>query len=721
MTRALERASTMIVPLLLLLLTAGKVAAAEGKLRDLPQHTDASAVEAPAAEVPSVETPSVETPSAETQAHPEEERHVEQLIQQGGYLGYNGVAVSGHGGNAEPYGFLRSSPGGGLFYRSLKQDSNLELEGNFLNEHDYHGDLLLDYKGDYRLHARTESLYHNLNRDILFSPNFQAGRTDAPTPALYQAIQDPPQDYGISVQQSSADFRYRLHNYPLHVNIGYWRLVREGNKQLRFADTAFEGTPNTVYALRQGLDQLTQECRIGMDAHLGPVDVIYDFKFRTFEDREATPLADYVPRNTVSGAPDFLGGIQQHNQNPDSRYYSHTVKLHTSLSGGLVGSGAYSIEQRENRSSLTDFSGTKHLKADLHNVAGDLVYTPSKEYSLAVKYRRQDLDNDYRSVMLNTSYANPALLVKTPINTSKDLITVIFSYRPRVDLSVNAEYKGEFQRRENNISSQPSQVSWALPETTDINKGILTVNYRPVTGVRFSGEYSYTNTDHPSYGSSFQQQHQGKLLGTYTRSNKWGGSANLIARREWNDDVEHFLVNFPLDPLTYSNYPLTSRERTVVNANGAVWWVPVTRLTVGANYAFLYNNVDQTVLFTSVAVGSQAASNFYDRSHVYGLTASFAATEQLDLSLMLQQVRSTSAFQPEFRLFSATSSTAGVEEITRLDTVISQLSAKGEYRFTKAISSSLEYVIKDYDEKNPSYSSNNGTVHTVWATVAAKW
>lgn len=691
----------MMIPLLLVLLTAGKLAAAEGDLQD-NQESDATVV-------------------AEPQARPEEERHVETLVQQGGFLGFQGVAVSGHGGHAEPYGFLRSSPGGGLFYRRLQQDTNFELEGNFLNEHDYHGDLLLDYKGDYRLHLRTESLYHNLNREQLFSPAFQAGRTDAPTPALYQAVQDPPVDYGISVEQSSADFRYRLHNYPMHVNLGYWRMVREGNRQLRFSDASFEGTPNTVYALRQGVDQLTQEGRVGLDAHLGPVDLIYDLKIRTFEDREPIPLAYYVPRNSLAGTPQQLGGIQQHNENPDSQFVSHTLKLHTSLAGGLVGSGAYSIEQRENFSNLTDSTGARHLKVELHNAAGDIVYTPTKQYSVAVKYRHQDLDNDYRSVVLSSNFANAFQLVKNPINSSKDVITVYLSYRPRYDLSVNGEYKGEFLRRENNLSSLPSQTSWALPETSDTNRGMLTVNYRPVTGVRCSAEYSYTITDHPSYGASFQQQHQGKLLATYTRSNGWGGSANLIVRREWNDDVEHYLVNYPLEPLTYSSYPLTSRERTVANANASVWWVPVTRLTVGANYAFLYSNVDQTVLFTSVATGSQAASNFYDRSHVYGVTASLAATEKLDLSLMLQQVRSASAFQPEYKLFSSTSSTLGVEDITRQNTVISLLSAKGEYRFTKLLSTSLEYVVKDYDEKNPSYSSNNGTVHTVWATVAAKW
>ena len=698
--RALDLKSTMMTSLIFLLLSAGSVAAAETELWEAAQYPDpVSALE----NVPA-----------------EDERQVEVLRQKGGSLGYDFVNRDGYGGRALEYGLLRSSVSGGLFYRNMERDSNLELEGYFLNEHDYHGDLLLDYRGDYRLHLRTESLFHNLDREILFAPDFTIGSTDPAVPARYLARQDTAANYGVSVVQDSADFRYRLHNYPLHVNLGYWRYLKEGTIQQRFADASFEGTPNTIYAVSREIRQRTQEGRLGLDAHLGPVDVIYDFKIRVFEDRLATPVADFVPRNGINGSPEVVGGLRQHNENPDSRFISHTVKLHTSLAGGVVGSGSYSIEERENLSEPSDTTGVKHAKVKLQNAAGDLVYTPSKEYSLALKYRRQELDQDNPGTVLSSNFVNPVQLVKPPVDTTKDVVSLNLSFKPRHDLSFTGEYKGEFLKR-TNVSALPSLGSWALPENSDTHTGSLALLYRPVKGLRVSTNYSYATTDHPSYGSSFQQRHEGKFLTTYTRNSCWGATANVILRHESNDEVEHFLVNFPLDPLGYTPYPLLSRERRTENANLGVWFVPFARLTLGANYAYLKSRVDQPVLFTGVVAGSQAASEFFSRSHVYGVNASWSLGEKLDLSLMLQQIRSRSSFDPQDTTFSASSDTSGIGEISRQHTVISSLSARGEYRFTCGFATLLEYTVRDYNENNPAYSAYNGTVHAVLASLAAKW
>jgi hypothetical protein len=131
------------------------------------------------------------------------------------------------------------------------------------------------------------------------------------------------------VVQDRADFRYRLHDFPMHLNLGYWRYQREGSVQQIFSDASFEGTVNRVFAQARPVNQQVQEGRLGFDAHLGPVDVIYDFKFRSFEDKLSTPVADYVARPDLAGNPLTLAGAQQHNENPDSRFYSHTIKRYS--------------------------------------------------------------------------------------------------------------------------------------------------------------------------------------------------------------------------------------------------------------------------------------------------------------------------------------------------------------------------------------------------------
>jgi len=691
--RARVLATTIISQLVLLLLASGGVAAAEEELWEAAGEPDRMVT------------------AADTAVSPDDERQVESLEQKGGSLGYNFVVRDGFGGRALEYGFLHSSRSGGLFYRHLEKDTNLELEGFFLNEHDYHGDLLLDYRGDYRLHLRTESLFHNLDRELLFTDEFNVGTS------LYTPRQlDSSADYGVSFVQESADFRYRLHNYPLHVNLGYWRHLKEGTIQQRFADTSFAGTPNTLYATARGVDRQTQEGRLGVDAHLGPLDVIYDFRVRTFKDSIPTPVANFVAR------PETAGGPQQHNEDPDSRFISHTVKLHSSLSGGLVGSGSYSIEERENLSRLSDTRGIRHATVHLQNAAGDLVYTPSKEYTAALKYRRQELDNGSRGPLTSLHFVNLEQ-PRPPVDSTKDLVSATFSYRPSGQLSLVGEYRAEFLKRDH-VSEFPSQTSWLLPESSDTRMGSLALYYRPLKGLRMNANYSYTATDHPSYGSSFEKRHEGRFLTSYTLSNRWGATANVLVRRESNDEIQRFLVDFPpdpLDPLIHTAYPLISRDRRSENANLGAWFAPCARLTLGANYAYLQSRVDQPVLFTSFVPGSEAASQFFSRSHVYGMNASYALDEKLDLSLMLQQVRSSSAFAPQSTVFGVDGDTAGIRELSSQQSVISLLSARGEYRFTRVLSSSLEYSVRDYNEENAASSLYNGTVHMILAGVAASW
>jgi hypothetical protein len=395
------------------------------------------------------------------------------------------------------------------------------------------------------------------------------------------------------------------------------------------------------------------------------------------------------------------------------------VKLHTSLSGGIVGSASYSLDQRENLSRLSDTSGVKGSEVTLQNMAGDLIYTPCKEFSLALKYRRQQLDNGERGPVSNINFTPALQTVKPPVDSTKDIAVASLSFKPYKQLTFTGEYRGEILNREN-VTDTPA-AGWALPKTSSTQRGSLAALYHPAKGVRVTGKYSYETTDHPSYGNSFQQKHEGQFLATYTVGN-WGATANLTARREWNDRVEPFLVDFPFVPLSYTPAAPLSRDRATEHANLGLWFTPLARLTLSANYAWLHNRVDQGVLFTGVVAGSQAFSNFATRSQVYGVNAAWAATELLDLSLMAQQIWSGSAFTPQDAVFSAVpGDTSGIREITRQDTVISSASARGEYRFTRQLSGSLEYTVQDYNEKNPVYSAYNGTAHAVVAYLTAKW
>ncbi|MBJ6727614.1 hypothetical protein [Geomesophilobacter sediminis] len=660
------------------------------------------------------------TESGDPAAGTDEDHAAEIREEKGGYLGYRFLSTEKFGGRALDYGLLRSSKSGGLFFRRLEKDRSFELEGDFLNEKEYNGDLYYDYRGDYRVHLHTDSLFHNLDRQLLVGQNPNLPSPNPITPIANFSVlsvqgDSPSTQYGIGVSQDLATFRYRLHDFPLHVNLGYWRLVREGDVQQRFADVSFDNAANTVYARPRHENQVTQEGSVGFDAHLGWVDLIYQFQIRVFEDRQPPPVD---PFDVGSG-----GGVHSlvHNENPDSRFMSHTVKAHSTLSDGIVGSASYSVAIRENRSGLAGAVGGDNGRTTVQNVAGDFTYTPCKEFTAALKYRRQDLDRDGFGT-LGTTVFGPGE-PKPGVESTKDLFIGTFSVRPALNLSLTGEYRGEMVSR-TNVSSLPTPTTWALPENSATQTGSLALLYRPLRGSRVTAKYIYQTTDHPAYGNSFQQKHQGEVLGAYT-GRRWGMSANAIVKREWNDDTNRFA--FLLQPGPLVPMELTSmRERRSQNVSANLWYALTERINLTAQYAYLHTFVDQGSYFTSFSP-TQVGSSFTSRARVAGIGASANVTERFDLGLDLQRIWSASSFDPQGVAIDPANTnplavdTTGIRELTAQNTTISRVSVRGGYRFTNNVSASIEYILRDYNEKNVVYSNYNGTVHSVVAYLSSKW
>lgn len=624
------------------------------------------------------------------------------------FAGYRFLQIDSFGGRAAEYEYLHSSAVGGALFDSLGKDLKFSLEGAFLNDKDYHGDLLTDYKGLYRFHLRTESLFHNLDHEQLFTPAFTSQGIQNQSNDL-----NPADRYGIRVEQDLAQFRYRLRDYPVHLNLGYWRLAKEGNSQLRFADHAFQsptGGANTIFSRTRRIDRQTHEASIGLDSHLGPVDLIYDFKIREFDDRVATPRDNFVERRNFSNALVRSGGLQEHNEDPESRFHSHTVKLHTSLTGGIVGAASYTFGRRESLSNLEDVIVAERSRDTLHNAAGDFVYTPCKEFSLALKYRRQEVDRDNPATISSAFSATTEQTVRASIDTVKDVALATVSFRPTNLLSFKGEYKGEFQQREN------AELWQDLAASSDTHRGTFSILSRPLKGLRIKALYSYSTTNRPDYGNSFAEKHEGQFLATYNSLNRWGFTANCRIAEESNDQIG-ITVFLPPAFQAESLELARGREKSSTSTFASVWVTPLDRLTITGSYGLLRNKTDQALLFDSSS-SDQAVTNYAAQAQVYSISSVYRLDERLDLSLALQQVRSFSEMEPESKTVGGVD-TSGIKEISRARTVESSVSARADYHLTRNISCALDYSYRDYDEKNS--ASSDGTVQTVMARLAAKW
>jgi Putative outer membrane beta-barrel porin, MtrB/PioB len=636
-----------------------------------------------------------------------------------GFAGYRFLSVNHNGGNAAQYEYLHSNPAFYSLASYLDSDTRVSVEGGYLNDKDYHGELSYDYKGIYRFKFWTESLFHNLGHDQLFKPDFTLGGSsytaNDPLPGAL---------YGVRVEQDLAQFRYKPERFPFHLNLGYWRLLREGTTQMIYADQAFEGPVNTVYSKTRKVDGETHEGQIGFDAHMGYFDLIYDFRIREFINHAGTPRDFFSARLDPKEQMPRAGGLLEHSDAPDSRFLSNKIGLHTSMSGGLVGAVSYNLGKRENLVNLGDVRGADQTYTITHNVAGDLSYTPCGYFSFALKYRHLEVDRHSPPAITYIPAVTPRVGVRPAVNTDKDTITATFTYKPVKLLSLKGEYRGEFLSRDNLdpwvVTGRIASLNY--PEHSDTHTGTLTLLSRPITGMRIYAQYLYSAADKPIYASSYEEKHEGSFKLSYNATNRWGLAANARISRENSDHLSvTTIVPDPAIPVTTANtatYQMP-KNRRVANSTLSVWVVPLKKLTVTGSYGLLRNGSDQGILFAGPLQGSNTMANYTQQAQVFGINSTYHVDEKCDLSLGLQQVRSYAQFDPRFIMVGPTNNTAGIKQLSQIKTVESSLSARADYRFSKNLSSALEYSFRDYADKIASLF--NGSVNSVMLYVSAKW
>jgi hypothetical protein len=275
---------------------------------------------------------------------------------------------------------------------------------------------------------------------------------------------------------------------------------------------------------------------------------------------------------------------------------------------------------------------------------------------------------------------------------------------------------GEFLSRDHldEWNSPGRTASVIMPGNVDLHRGTLTLLSRPLKGLRIKAQYSYATAGSAVYGSAFEERHQGSFLASYSAPGRWGVTANTRITREGSDHLTISSIDLT-DPISFATFQ-QPRERRLNNATLTLWFAPLRALTISGSYGFLRNRTDQGVLFAGTRPASNSLADYTTQAQVYSVSAVYTPAEMLDLSLLLQQVRSFSRFVPGIADAALSSEVQG---ISQLSTRENSLSARGEYRFTKNFSCLLDYSYRDYDDKTR--GSLSGTVHAVSASVRAKW
>ncbi len=633
--------------------------------------------------------------------------------------GYRFITPDRQTAAAAPYSRLKSGVVGGLSLGSLGPDLKLTLDGTLLHEDDYRAELFLDYRGLVRFHVENGTFWHNLLQEEVHPGSLTLDNT-----------RDRDANYGIRTFMNQADTRIKLGNNPFHLNLGYWEQKREGFEQLRFSDHAFGTAASIVILERNRVNRYTREGSIGLDGHLGAFDLTYGFRIRDFVNDTGTP--SYPFTQATPGNP--TGNL--HNAIPDSRVTSHTVKIFSDLSGGLVGSAAYTLTQRENTGANGDATPSERPSDTIHSAAADLTYTPTKRHSFAVKYRHREIDRTTPAT-LNYPYPQisipPAgittgvpgeLRVRPAPSATRDTFTLSATFRPAPKVIYRLEYNGELEFRENVVNYQaPAGSLTALhSDHRQTHTGTATFYWRPLNGIKINSSYSYAISDTQSYRASFSDRHIGKLIASYTSSGRWGATGSYLVQYD-SGESSAFTVDQLANQTGTHTMPRKSHSES---CNTSIWFAPLERLTVTANYSYLETETDQSLLFAALIADTNplVVGNYRSSAHVYGIDAVYAAAESLDLSLAFQQVRSQSRFNLPDRSFTmagvvaTTYSTTGITGLTALDTVETGVSARGDWRFSPLLSCALDYSYRLYESGNSRY---DGSVHATMLSLKGHW
>jgi hypothetical protein len=642
--------------------------------------------------------------------------------------GYRFITPDGPSAAASPYGRLNSGVTGGFSAGTVGSDLKLTASGNFLHVDDYHTELFFDYRGLVHSHIESTAMWHNLLREEV---------NPGTSPSLKLRPLDQNAVYGVRTAITQVDTRIRMGNNPIHLNIGYWELNREGYEQLRFSDY-YRTNASTVVTESNRVDRTTREGSVGLDAHLGVLDLSYGFRIRDFSNGAADPRDNFNNKAalTATDPGSLIPGIHAHDVIPDSRVTSHTIKLFSDLSGGLVGTASYNLTQRENSGGHGEAVPSERPSDLIHSVAGDLVYTPSKRHSFALKYRHREIDRT-TPAMLYYPYSRipasppeppavytstPGLLLVRPASSSvRDTLTFSATFRPAPKVIYRLEYNAELESRDNvtNAQATPGSLAEVHSDQRQTHTGIASFYWKPVKGLKVNASYSYASSDNPAYGSSFSDRHVGKLLLTYANNGRWGATASYLAQYESGKNTAA-----TVSPAPVSSYDLPRQSRTG-SGNASVWFSPIERLTLTTNYSYLETDTDQSILFTNIITDAspQVVSNYRSSAHVYGIDAVYAVSEPLDIALAFQQVRSKSRFSVPDRSFTLAGAagiftTSGITDLTKLDSTETGVSARADWRINAMLGCSLDYSFRMYDSGQSLY---DGSVHSTMLTLKARW
>lgn len=581
---------------------------------------------------------------------------------------------------AGEFEYLHSSITAGGKFIAFPFPHRLHLEFDFFNKKDFFGDARYAYKDMILVRGLSRSIFHNLENRTL---------TDFGTSASYTVDRrDTGEKYGEAKSMSNLFLRFKTPNFPFHVYLSGNFIDKEGTQQQRFLSSYL---PVNRTSQKREIDWSSREVTAGVNSHIGPVEMDV-----SHSEKRLTVNGDQILENSYGGS------TLPHNLLPELKGSTTTLKLHTSYTGRLVAAATFSWIDRKNEDS--------NAKADYFIGAGDITYMLNDGLTFFAKYRHKKTDLDNPDILPTgylgySAYTSPITDIRPSISSTVDIFSGTVRYRPIKRLTLNAEYIHERTDRDNSDE-------WKVSKVTVRDAVSLSVSTRIIEKLNLRAKYTHQEVDAPAYNIQPDSSDEGKVSLSWSPL-KWAtGILSYSITKEKREKI--YYVDMGLQ------VPAENREGLRNRLLGSITFIVANNLSITPSYAYMSNKIEQDLLYDNTFSEPKYYTDsnvlYKDEAHVYAVNLNYLPGKNINLNADVSHVESKGKFSPGGIISTVTSPSESEANAKIRET---SYTVKADYEIIKGWGVGIKYNYLNYNDLLS--DSNDGTLHTVLATISKRW
>jgi len=408
------------------------------------------------------------------------------------FLGYRFVS-SEDSLKAAEYIYPHSSVTLGMDLLSCPLPYRYHVNAELLSNYDFYTDAGFAYKDLVLFRDILVGVHHNLQHfSIAFGP-------DSELHPVTWDDRNKQDNYYVDFASNLLSLRLKAPDFPFHTFVNHRHVERDGRVQQRFFQYSVDDQHEKISEFRD-LDWTSDAIKLGANSHLGPMEMEYAYDQAEFDPAGSKHLSDNFMYDTE---PD----LYVHHVVPETESSGHSVKLHSSYTGGIVTAATLaSLYQKNN------YSGTE---STTWKGAFDFTWIPEPRIALFFKYRHMNEDLDTPDSITLTGLTNGVVNsfpIRQGISYGKDIFTLSSRYRPSSILSMFANYEFSYVER-------TDVTDWmVVPGHSGIHKVNLTARLQPLERLQIRARYEYNNYNQPAYNNTPDSSNKLRLTTTYTPS-----------------------------------------------------------------------------------------------------------------------------------------------------------------------------------------------------------